>query len=410
MKILLLASQSFNAAEVVAQALQLRFDIQEMGSPFFVLRSSLQNENELVPPNYLPFVLEAEFKKASSDHHLFNKDFHRESLGPNYKGAAKNLVGVVPVSILAAKDLRRRLEGHGFDVVTAFADYKSKSESTVFLSQEADGSITPDVDSYDVSASDISLASLTKKIGALTCDAHNIGLDQEQITRKKLSQERQQYFSNPLSQTLRMCQLTSLGATTSNAGHTPLTLKTQFVDEYLCELHKTGVNSYPDLPHGSKLFVLDKAYLQKLVNPHDMRKVLQNPSLDVDTVVPAFDRLLKFADRINLNIAKLETATSLAEMYLITHRIDELLSDDIFMVDGERYKMLPKTVQVVIDEKASELLYSKGMVKSNDNTNSVPYNPNFPASHALSEFISAHRDPSHTNIPEQQPGPYMRMQ
>ena len=411
MKILLVASESIATSEVMSQALQVKFELPDIGSPFFVLRSTLKNENEMAPPNYLPFVLEAEFRKTASTHPLYNKAFHNISLEQNYDGAIKDIVGVVPTTTLGALDLKKRLEKHGFDVISCLIKYGKALNGDSFLSRNKNNELVDESNFYDVVEEGEKISALYNRVGQAVCDAHNIGLTATQVVKKELGFKRQPVSGNLLSNSSRFISLQSLKlAANTNSGKTELSRRGEFIDDYLSELKSNQAENFSDLPHSSKLFVLEKAYLQGLVNTPDMRNILQNTSLEVGDIVPDFSRFLGFADRLKLNIDKLSSAQSLPELSMVVDRIDKLLADERFFVSKQRYNLLPRTVELVIDEQAGKIMMDNGYVRTNDNANTVPYNPNFPASHALNEYLSSYRVPANMNITEQQNAQAMRLQ
>lgn len=409
MKILVIASESVSTSEVVVHALQSRFEHPKLGSLFLPLRTSLSSENQMVKPNYMPFLLEAEFSKHAPSHRLFNKKLYDKNPIANFEEAAADVIGVIPAASANALNIKLRLEEHGFEVATALVDFKAAiNVKTDFITVDAEGNELHDDGFYDLHVTDETLRSTINAVGEFTCRKFSIGSDQNATPNKSIHEQKS---SNPIVGTIRSLQRQSLRvAANLNGGKTINQQKAELIDDYLVELKKSGVKSFEDLPHSSKQYILERSYILKFINTYDMRNVIENANADLHVMAPNLGKLLSFAEMLQTSIDSIHGASTISDLTYRARNVDNLLKSfsDVILCDSAN--TLPKSVQAAIDETASSLLGVGGLMNSNDNSKSASYNSNFPASHALEELLQFYGDSVHTNIQNNEPSLNFRMQ
>ncbi len=409
MKILVVASESVNTSEVVAHALQTRFEQPNSSSPFLLLRTSLNSSNQMVAPNYLPFLLEAEFSKHAQSHRLFDKKLYDKNPIQNFEAAADNIVGIIPVASINALEIKRRLERHGFDVTTSLVDFKSEiNEKTSYVTTDSNGDEFQDDGFYDLHVSDETLRATVSNVGDFVCQYYGIGIG---LNTSRKNEMHVATSSNPIVETARFLQIQSLKvAATLNGGKTINQQKVELIDDYLVELKRADVKSFEDLPHASKVYILEQSYILKLINSYDMRNILENSHSDLKLMAPDMAKLLSYAEMLQIAIDSVQASISISDLTYQAKKVDNILSNFQEVVHFDSSKSIPKSVQAAIDETASNLLGVNGLMKSNDKTNSVSYNSAFPASHALEEFLQFYGDSVHTNIQNNEQKLSFRMQ
>lgn len=380
MKILILASNNEESAKIISQGLHTKFakNKDSADSPFIKIELASGADNVMMPPEHTREVVQAEFVNKAKHHPHFDKLAYLNNGKANVSAGTKDLIAVISVHRLAANQLKENLLAAGFDVKSCLAQYENKEFQSVGVIK--DGQLLSDEAQFDFVTSNARIADLIQDIGNKATYSLNVGLTVHEQIDKAFSAK------SPLSGAFTLAELTALRPL---ATKTEATLSSELIDEMLNAMQAYNAPTFDDLPENKKRYITEQAFIKRQIDSQEMTNLLHSDMSSIHQVAPRLSKLADLANRLNVHLTRAETATNLATLTMITQRIDTLLTDDRFTINGRNFNLMPDSIFMSITNKAQEVAHEMPLSASliNDSAASIDYNPKFPASSVLSQAV-----------------------